>query len=149
MSDSTQNLKTCNKCGTPQSLANFHAKSNSPDGHSYTCKECFKAYRRQYYLDHIPEHREYYYAKGKYYFLDKLYGVDPETYHRMLKEQDGVCAICKKPPAELQPLHLDHDHQTGKPRGLLCAKCNSMLTHFGDRTEGLLKMLDYVQRGER
>jgi hypothetical protein len=142
--DSTQILKTCNKCGVPQPLTNFHVKKNTPDGRNYTCKECFKAYRRQYYLDHIPEHREYYHTKGKYYFLDKLYGVAPEQYDQLMAEQGGVCAICKHPPAKLQSLHLDHDHLTGKPRGLLCAKCNTMLSYFGDRPEGLLRVLDYA-----
>lgn len=148
MNEHTTALKTCNKCSVPQPRSNFHIKANAPDGLNYTCKTCMKVYRRQHYLDHIPEHREYYHAKGKYYFLETKYGVDPEQYNQLITEQGGVCAICESPPPGLRPLHLDHDHVTGKPRGLLCAKCNTMLSYFGDRPEGLLKVLDYVQRGD-
>lgn len=44
----------------------------------------------------------------------------------MLKTQGGGCAICRKPPKKLR-LHIDHDHVSGKVRGLLCARCNSAI----------------------
>lgn len=148
MDDSTRILKTCNKCGGSFPLNNFYIKANAPDGRDYKCKTCAKAYRRKHYTDNPNYYKEYYETTGRYVHLHRNYGVDAEQYNRMINEQGGVCAICESPPPELRPLHLDHDHITGKPRGLLCAKCNSMLTHFGDRPEGLLRVLDYVQRGE-
>lgn len=147
MEESTTRLKTCNLCGIAQPAENFHRKASAPDGLNYRCKICASAYRHQHYTDNLDSARAYYQDVGRYRLLNSKYGVDKDLYNQMLADQAGVCAICKLPPPELRRLHLDHDHVTGKARGLLCAKCNSMLTHFGDRPEGLLRVLDYVQRG--
>src|SRR6266550_6831211 len=60
---------------------------------------------------------------------DKLskFGVDQSWYDQTFTEQHGVCAICEKPETtkqqgRVQRLSVDHDHKTGKPRGLLCAR---------------------------
>jgi hypothetical protein len=62
---------------------------------------------------------------------DKLnrFGVDQSWYGKKFAEQHGVCAICNQPEktkqqGKVQRLSVDHDHKTGKPRGLLCAACN-------------------------
>lgn len=56
--------------------------------------------------------------------LMKLYGITEERYEQMLREQDGKCALCDR--ATL-PLAVDHDHETGAVRGLLCLPCNGAL----------------------
>ena len=53
-------------------------------------------------------------------------GVTSADYDRMLAAQGGVCAICGSPP-KTRRLHVDHDHATGKVRGLLCHRCNRAL----------------------
>lgn len=53
-------------------------------------------------------------------------GVSIEEYDRMLAAQGGGCAICHNPPKNRR-LHVDHDHKTGKVRGLLCFRCNRAL----------------------
>jgi Recombination endonuclease VII len=53
----------------------------------------------------------------------RKYGLTLEDYERMFIEQDGVCAICKRPPQK-KPLSVEHDHATGKVRGLVCWPCN-------------------------
>lgn len=53
--------------------------------------------------------------------LKAKYGITIEQYDQMLAEQNGGCAICAKPG---DPLHVDHDHETGKVRALLCLPCN-------------------------
>jgi hypothetical protein len=78
--------------------------------------------------------------------LKNKYGVDEDFYSAMFEAQGGVCAICGSPPPETRPLHLDHDHTTGEARGLLCARCNTMLTYFGDSAEGLQRVMDYLTR---
>lgn len=64
------------------------------------------------------QHRERAYG----YSLKKLYGISLEEYKAMLSKQKGKCAICRKPPKGR--LHVDHDHKTGRVRGLLCQICN-------------------------
>lgn len=49
-----------------------------------------------------------------------------EDYENLLQKQNNVCALCKGTNGK-NKLHIDHDHETGAVRGLLCAKCNSLL----------------------
>jgi hypothetical protein len=61
-----------------------------------------------------------------------FYGLDEESYGAMNEAQAGACAICHEPEHRLSrglptPLSVDHDHATGVVRGLLCARCNSVL----------------------
>lgn len=132
----------CSRCGQIKPLDAFYPSSSRPRGVTAHCIPCRRAYSAEYYRAN-----EDYRTKSRYRLLESKYGVDKDLYDRIFTEQGGLCAICKSPPPELRPFHLDHDHVTGKPRGLLCARCNSMLTHFGDRPEGLLRILAYVERG--
>lgn len=59
--------------------------------------------------------------------LKRKYGITPEVYDQLLKKQDGVCAICKQPPTSERSLCVDHNHERGTIRGLLCTKCNTRL----------------------
>lgn len=56
--------------------------------------------------------------------LKSKYGMSTEDYEDLLFLQHGMCAICGSPPAKDKKLHVDHDHETGVVRGLLCHACN-------------------------
>jgi hypothetical protein len=60
------------------------------------------------------------------------YGINEETYEKMLVEQGRVCRICLSPPSASKRLCVDHCHLTGKIRGLLCDRCNVSIGLFGD-----------------
>lgn len=65
----------------------------------------------------------------------KVYGIDIDIYNKMLEKQNFVCAICNKPETRkrngaVQSLCVDHDHSSGKVRGLLCFRCNLSLGHL-------------------
>ena len=60
--------------------------------------------------------------------LKYKYGITLETFNQMLADQNGVCAICRKPSAK--SYHCDHDHKTGVVRGVLCHWCNTSLGWF-------------------
>lgn len=79
--------------------------------------------------------------------LKKRYGITPEEFDEMLAGQNGACAICEttEPEGRYGVFAVDHDHQTGKVRGILCSKCNSALGQMGDNEEGVLKFLHYLQ----
>jgi hypothetical protein len=62
--------------------------------------------------------------------LKRKFGLTPDEYAEKLEWQHGVCLICRQPPAEGQFLDIDHDHTTGRPRGLLCRTCNQGLGQF-------------------
>jgi hypothetical protein len=67
--------------------------------------------------------------KLKQYALKRLYGLTPEQYQAMLEAQGGTCAICDE---QMRRPHIDHDHQTGQVRALLCARCNTGLALLED-----------------
>lgn len=65
---------------------------------------------------------------------------------RLHKEQNGLCAICNRPEAETGTLRLDHCHDTGKIRGLLCNGCNMGIGSFKDSPENLIAASEYLTR---
>jgi hypothetical protein len=68
-------------------------------------------------------------ARAHERYVQKTYGLEPGEYQRMLDAQDGRCAICMKQPRSKR-LSVDHDHNTGRPRSLLCQPCNRGLRSF-------------------
>lgn len=72
----------------------------------------------------------------------RKYGITPEDYDQMFEVQQGLCAICAE-ASDLR-LHIDHDHETGKVRGLLCARCNPALGAFRDSPVLLQAAIDYL-----
>jgi hypothetical protein len=77
--------------------------------------------------------------------LKRLFGITPEEYDAMLVAQGGVCAICKAPPG-CRRLAVDHDHETGKVRALLCGNCNTGIGKAKESVEMLRAWIDYLQR---
>ena len=83
--------------------------------------------------------------------LIKTYGISLDDYSLILERQGGVCAICKRGYKGTRNgieigHHVDHDHATGKVRGVLCTRCNVALGQFGDSTEYLNNAIKYLER---
>ncbi len=81
---------------------------------------------------------------GKDYNLFKNYGITLEQYNQMSEEQNGLCLICKQPSGN-RKLAVDHNHQTGEIRGLLCMKCNLGLGMFRHNTLILFEAIKYLK----
>jgi hypothetical protein len=67
-----------------------------------------------------------------------------EQYDAMLEAQGGGCFICGRPPRDDISLHVDHDHSTGKIRGILCFCCNNALADFQEDPSLLRKAVEYL-----
>ncbi len=76
--------------------------------------------------------------------LKKTYGISLDEYEDILYEQDCRCLICGALPGR-RALDVDHDHKTGKIRGLLCENCNKTLGQVHDNVEILQNMIDYLE----
>jgi len=82
----------------------------------------------------------------------KAYGISTEDYEAMYKKQKEVCKICKHRRVQLgrsgniMALNIDHNHDTGRVRGLLCHKCNLSLGNFEDKVAYLLRAIYYLLR---
>lgn len=85
----------------------------------------------------------------------KRYGVTMDDFHRMLAEQDSRCAICRRPETIKRKdgvphgLAIDHDHETGVVRGLLCRSCNTALGLVRDSPKILMTMIAYLTRSAK
>ena len=119
-------MKMCTVCKVAKPFEDFYdgykAKkqkdvTNKKYPHS-RCKECDHARVKVYHKDNkakvtkrqLISHRR------------RLYGLNEEEYNNMILSQNNLCAICNKPSDKT--LHIDHDHVTGRVRGLLCSNCN-------------------------
>lgn len=131
--------KVCKKCGGTEFYKSGH------------CKACRSVYRKKYYVEHI-EHElalsnkynaEHHDERSSYMLMWK-YGVTIGQYGEMFAEQNGTCAICGSPPNGKQ-LGVDHNHATGKVRGLLCARCNLALGLW-ESIGFLTKAIDYLRK---
>jgi hypothetical protein len=78
----------------------------------------------------------------------RRYGLTPNDYDRLLAEQGHRCAICGAPVAPGKRLHVDHDHETSKVRGLLCHHCNTSLGGFRDSPAYLANAINYLERNQ-
>ena len=77
--------------------------------------------------------------------LLRLYGITIDTYESLVQQQAGKCAICNEIPTKL---YVDHCHDSGVVRGLLCMKCNAALGLFKDKQSNLRSALDYLDAAE-
>jgi len=75
----------------------------------------------------------------------KAYGLTPEQFVAMVTAQKGVCLICHEVPEQLV---VDHDHVTGKVRGLLCHECNMALGKMKDHPARLRAAAEYLERSK-
>lgn len=121
-------------------------------------KKCHNCYMRWYKRTH-PEYREYAKKRRREWYhneggrdtqrntaFQKAYGISLADYEQMLVEQDGRCAICGQPPKDRR-LAVDHDHETGRVRGLLCyGHCNRAIGLLRDNPELLRRAAEYLER---
>ena len=130
-------MKQCSKCNQTKSLSDFYIipKSGNPHG---SCKECFKLSSKRSREKLGREHR-------KNYELQWHYGIGLEEYNEMLNQQGSKCvcgAFTGRNNAEA--LHVDHDHNTGLIRGLLCHRCNRAIGLVDD-PKSLRALADYIE----
>ncbi len=80
--------------------------------------------RLEYQRRYREENREQYLATNRDWHLRTKFGINLEEYERCVRDQDGCCAICDEPQTGDRKLAVDHDHETGEVRALLCTRCN-------------------------
>lgn len=96
---------------------------------------------------------EKYKVKAKQYYIErdlkKRFGITIEEYNEMFNKQNGICLICGKHQSEIKKrFAVDHNHETGKIRGLLCGKCNPLLGYADDNINILLSAINYLNNNK-
>lgn len=142
----------CTSCGElfPETEEGFYKSSSKTSGLSSWCKECTKRKVREAEVRRREEDPEAFAAKkSRFNRRAKLakYGLTPEGYQELLESQGGACAICgvtENTRKGSDNFHVDHDHRTGKVRGLLCHHCNVALGMVDDDPDRLNAMITYL-----
>lgn len=124
--------------------------NKSEKGKAYM-KQYLKKYRQtdKYKAYAASEHRQY---RSWATALKRNYGITPDDYYTMFEQQKGCCAICGNPARAKKDnipyrLAVDHDHVSGKVRGLLCMKCNQHLGWHEKYYRNINNYLDSIAKG--
>jgi hypothetical protein len=134
-------LYTCTQCKIDKPESDYYIRKNRPNGKGRLseCKECMKSRVKNRY-DNDPDLVNDMRAAN-------TYGISLQEVRDMRERSGGICSICNQ---EGQHHHkrlvIDHDHNTGKVRGLICSKCNSMIGWCGENTETLQNLIEYLNK---
>lgn len=127
-------MKKCSKCFILKSLECFSKHKEGRYGVTSICKPCL-----------VIKHRAYQKANKeriKKYKIEHTYGISYSFYKELIKQQKGLCKICKSIEPK-RALAVDHDHNTGLVRGLLCTRCNMFLGRIESNPGFLERVLAY------
>lgn len=125
-------MRECRKCRTALSVGvNWYLSAEKY--HNYICRECARKYERGNFEGRLASRLKY------------QYGLSVEDYKGLLSKQNNSCAICNSPPTgRWDSFHVDHDHKTGKVRGLLCHHCNTGIGNLKDDVQLLESAINYL-----
>lgn len=146
-------LKWCSGCKQDKPIAEFWRETGTYDGLHQLCKQCgyvrHTNYRKanQAHLN-ADMRRRYREQRDKFadYGRKKSYGLAYGEYDRMLAAQNGRCAICgTDDPSPRRSFAVDHCHDTGKVRALLCTSCNVGIGNFKHSIDFLESAIKYLQ----
>jgi len=136
-------FKFCAKCREEKPLAEFQSVSyGSTKTHSY-CVSCATAAKSLW----ATNNREKNSATQLKSRLKLKYRLDQHVYDCLVVNQNGLCAICHQKSLDRR-LAVDHDHVSGRVRGLLCAGCNLLLGLVRDKVEVLEEAIYYLKRSQ-
>jgi len=148
--------KECNSCHEEKALEDFHKRSISPDGLAATCRPCANRKTTEWRKENpekrasqraIAKRRYHEEGRGKQTRDQRLqyrYGITEKDFEAMEEAVGGKCEICRQECSARELLSVDHDHQTGEVRGLLCHHCNTGLGHFQDCPDLLQEAIRYL-----
>jgi DNA-directed RNA polymerase subunit M/transcription elongation factor TFIIS len=167
-------LKRCHACGEVLPVSSFSSDRKRKDGLNDKCKACQAKYSKEYRDSHkelLRESKKRSYEKNKTRILDdyrkrragagyaerdrerhilKTYGLSMLQVEELLLTQEGKCPIClctlSTEQGSRDILHIDHDHKTGKIRGLLCYACNAGLGQFKDSSSSMRRVANRLRK---
>lgn len=134
--------KRCPRCKEVKDREEFGRRKN---GASLSlCPPCSLEYQRERDRARYQANPEKRRMQGRVARFKRLYGITLEDYESLLVAQDRKCAICREPHTEEIWLVVDHDHDNGKVRGLLCNYCNVGIGYMRDNPELLQSAIHYL-----
>lgn len=173
MVDDTTVLKPCRDCGEPKPLDDFNRNHTTRDGRQPHCRLCQRARNASYYHGNNVLYQERarlwkeqnparnratkraWAAKNpesvsrthRSAWLKFKYGINVDQWEAIFAKQGGRCGICRRSElnADRKRFHVDHNHTTGKVRGILCNLCNVLLGNARDSRDTLARAIAYLE----
>lgn len=128
-------MKHCRKCDQTLPLDAFWRQGGKSSGRQSYCIECTKADRQARKLARRDS-------------LKRNYGMSPSDEERLWEEQGGLCAVCDQPMVRgargRSAMCIDHDHESGRVRAMLCNECNTALGMLAEDPDRIFNLLAYV-----
>lgn len=134
--DPSSPARYCPKCEQMIPMSQFSRNKRMIDGLGTYCRSCVALRAKSAYTPNV----------GRIWNLKRNYGISLEEFDSILEAQGNACAICHCTESGGKNWHVDHDHNTGAIRGLLCNSCNTALGHMRDSPAILRAAADYVER---
>lgn len=126
-------------CGEEKLATEFYMRDKKTGRRHSACKECDKA--------RVKARHQTNPQRTKNNDLKRMYGITLQEHQEMYENQSGRCAICKKEgDGKWKKLCVDHDHETGKVRQLLCRRCNMVLGQVYDNISLLEEHIKYLKK---
>jgi hypothetical protein len=140
-------MKICKRCLNDKNLEEFPYRKSSKDKRRNICNPCA-------YKDMMSKYKTAQERAGRRSILKNRYNLTQEEYDLLLKNQNNTCAICDtkenvSKKGSIFSLGVDHNHVSGKNRGLLCHRCNSGIGHLKDSILLLKKAIKYLSFYEK
>ena len=127
----------CTECKQIKPSNSFHSDKSKPNRKASRCKKCNNIHAARWYRNNK--------AVVQNLQFNRRYGISSHDVADIHSRQHGVCAICGEPPSDrYKKLHVDHCHETGRVRGLLCHECNHGLGKFKDDLDILASATSYL-----
>ena len=162
--------KTCLDCKVAKPISEFHSRTRAWDGLAYYCKMCTLARAAKYRSDPdvaarakasakkwreanpekarathdrwIRNNKERARQSHKFRLLRSRYGVSRSEYENLMRIAGGVCELC----GSGHILSLDHCHQSGLVRGILCMRCNTAMERFDEMPDFPARVVKYLEK---
>ena len=137
--------KWCPLCELWKEKQFFNKSKSRSDGLCAFCVECGRAKQRDIHKKDPDLMRSRHFAR--------TYGISIEEYNALFQSQKGLCLICERPESgyfrgEPKRLAIDHCHETGKVRGLLCSNCNRGIGFFQEDKKRMLSAIQYLEKNK-
>jgi len=147
-------LKKCYRCKIDKPFDAFSKNVNRKSGATTYCKLCSTIISREY-RQHNPEKMREYESRPEVvrrkqdWHLRRKYGISIELFDKLFEIQGRCCGICHTTSSGgTGGWHTDHDHSTGKIRGILCAQCNLLIGMARENPELLVLIAHYLVRNQ-
>lgn len=135
-------IRVCKTCNEAKPFSEYAPSRTNRLGMQVSCRPCLKVYAAAQHQRRKAADPDRHSRRWRSAYLRRTYGITLDQYEAQAAAQDGRCAVCRR----AEELLIDHCHDSGRRRELLCNDCNLALGHVRDDPAVLLALVGYLER---